>query len=52
MHMVSKSGEYNGKLLDKDVLEERKPFYMCYVAYAKKIYFSLDRGDIICFISL
>ena len=51
VHMVSKSGEYKGKLLDKDVLEEREPFYMCYVEDAKKIYFSLYRSDI-CFISL
>ena len=52
VHMVSKSGEYKGKLLDKDVLEEREPFYMCYVEDAKKIYFSLYNSNIICFMSL
>ena len=49
---VSKSGEYKGNLLDNNVFEEREPFYMCYVEDAKKIYFSLDNSDIICFMSL
>ena len=52
VHMVSKNGEYKGKLLDKDVLKERKPFYMCFVEDAKKIYLSLYNSDIICFMSL
>ena len=52
VHMVSKSGEYKGKLLDKDVLEEREPFYICYIEDAKKIYFCLYSSDIICFVSL
>ena len=52
VHMVSKSGEYEGKLLDNDVLEEREPFYLCYVEDAKKIYFSLYNSDIICFMSM
>ena len=52
MHMVGKSGEYKGKLLDIDVLEEREPFYICYVEDAKKIYFSLYNSDIICLMSL
>ena len=52
VHMVSKSGEYEGELLDKDVLKDRKPFYMCYVADAKKIYFSSWNSDTVCFESL
>ena len=52
IQMVSKSGKYKGKLLDKDILKDRQPFYMCCVANAKKIYFSLYSSDIICFISL
>ena len=52
IQMVSKSGQYKGKLLDKDVLEEREPFYMCYVEDAKKIYFSLYSSNIICFMSV
>ena len=52
VHMVSKSGEYKGKLLDKDILKDRQPFYMSYVADAKKIYFSLYNSDVICFMSL
>ena len=51
VHMVSKSGEYKGKLLDKDVLKDRQPFYIR-VAKAKKIYFSLYNSDVICFMSL
>ena len=52
IHMVSKSGEYKGKRQDKDILKEREPRYMCYVAKAKKIYFSLYSSDIICFVSV
>ena len=53
VQMVSKTGEYKGKLMDTDVLKDRKPLYICYAADAGKIYFSLfDRIDIICFIKL
>ena len=52
VQLISKSGEYKGKLLDKDVLDEREPLYMCYVPDAKKIYFSLYSSDIICFMTL
>ena len=52
IRMVDKTGQYKRTLLDKDILKERKPFDMCYVPDAKKIYFSLYESDIICFKSL
>ena len=52
VYMISKTGEYNGQLLDKNVLKERNALNMCYVADARKLFLSLQGTDIICFKSL
>ena len=53
IHMVSKSGKYKGgKLLDKDLLKNRNPEYLCYVASEKKLYFNFEDSDIVCYMSL
>ena len=52
LHLLSKTGQYKGKLLDKDKLKERNPQYVCYVASKRMIYFSLYHTDIVCFMSM
>ena len=53
IHMISKSGKYKGeKLLDKDVLKNRNPEYLCYVSNEKNLYFNLEDSDIVCFMLL
>ena len=52
VHMISKSGDYKGKLLDKDVLKERNPEYVCFDASQRKLYFNLISSDVVCFISV
>ena len=49
VHRVSKTGEYKGKLLDKDILKERNPEYLCYVASEQNLYFTLYKTDVVCF---
>ena len=52
LQMVSKTGEYKRKLLDKDVLNKRKPEYVCFDANDGKLYFNLDSSNAVCFISV
>ena len=51
MHLMSKTGEYKGKLLDKGEMTGR-PEYMYYDERQKKLYFSLYGKDVICFVSV
>ena len=52
VHMVSKSGKYKGKLLDKDELKNRNPEYLCYVSSEKKLYFNENGSHVVCSMSL
>ena len=52
LQMVSKSGEYIGKLLCQDMLKKRNPEYLYFEASERKLYFNLDNSDIVCFISV
>ena len=51
VHLLSKTGEYKGKLLDKGDISGKLE-YIYYDDRQQKLYFSLYEKDIICFVSV
>ena len=51
MHLLSKTEEYKGKLLDKGEMTDQ-PQYIYYDDRQQTLYFSVPRKEVICFVSV